>query len=152
MKSKRFLGIPLITILVFALVATGGVLAAIMVTKTLPGQLVVTPTDYDISLWKDSACTIPATSISWQAKVVGAPVSAQFYIKNEGSKTIYCQVSDNLVASAGDINWASIGSNWVSIQPGNTEIAIGAVTLTPGVTKGTYDLTVTIRGADTNGG
>jgi hypothetical protein len=150
MKNKKLLGVPLIAILVFALIATGGVLAAIQITKTLTGQLVIAPTDYDITLWKDSACTIPATSISWEAKVGGSPVSTSFWIKNEGSNTIYCKVTDDLNPSTGDIDWGAIGSNWMSISSGQNSGVTG--TVVSALNKGTYSFTVTIQGASTSSG
>lgn len=91
MKGKKLLGIPLsIVMLVLCLMLVGtGVYATIMFTREVPSHVrIISP--WELSAWKDEACTIELTAIDFGKISANQTITASIlYLKNESSETIY---------------------------------------------------------------
>lgn len=124
--KKRFLGIPVLVILLTVVTAVA-VLAATLLT--IPSHVkIVTPPPaptYDILAFSDEANTVPLTFIEWGEIEKGADSQNQdVYIKNVGNRAALVSVSAiglpagvTLVSTQGDLSLAAgQGGVWGVIE------------------------------------
>lgn len=93
--KKRFLGIPILVILLTVVTAVAVLAATIL---TIPSHVKIVeapppPLTYDIEAYSDSECTLPLTFIEWGEIVKGENKVKTVYIKNVGTGNASVSVS-----------------------------------------------------------
>lgn len=149
LKAKRIGGVGLLTIVTCVLVLalmSGSVLAAILVTKTVPGTVRVMAV-HDLTLWANSACTTPLTEVDYgDVAMSGGTSGVNFYIRNDSDEALYVRGSSDLPGSKGTLDFQGLNTGGL-VQPGLKVTASTMLTLLPNP-QGDINFTITIHGQD----
>jgi len=138
-KIKLSITIAIVILVMIGTALTLTTFAAISVTQNLPSSGTVT-TSANLSVYSDSGCTTPLSSINWGNLTPGGNITQTIYIKNTS-------IGLSLLLSMAPSNWNPASANgpvtltWnqvaTRLQPGQTV----AATLTLRVSSNVTDVT-----------